>query len=65
MSTYQEYSATEAAAIAGMTKPALIKHIKAGHLPARKVGIQYIIKSTDLAAFQAIPRNPGRPRKEK
>jgi excisionase family DNA binding protein len=44
----------------GVTRHRVIALIRAGRLPAEKVGMQYLIKPADLAKVR--DRKPGRPR---
>lgn len=56
---------TQAAQLCGyVNKTAIWYHIKAGHLPARRIGHMWVIDRADLAAWQASrTERRGRPRK--
>jgi excisionase family DNA binding protein len=56
-------TSSEAAAKLGVTRPRVIQLIRAGRLPAKKVGMQYLIKPADLAKVR--DRKPGRPKSAK
>jgi excisionase family DNA binding protein len=54
----------EAARMLGVSRQTLWRHIDRGHLPAKKMGRDYVIKRVDLVAFEAERQKaPGRPRK--
>lgn len=46
-----ELSVTEAAAQVGLCRNAIIVAIRAGRLPARKIGSQWVIRRYDLARW--------------
>jgi excisionase family DNA binding protein len=48
----------------GISRQTLWRHVKRGHLKAKKVGRDYVIERADLAAFEATrQKEPGRPPK--
>ena len=47
----------------GVTAIRVEQLCRAGRLPAHKLGRDWVIKSSDLAAF--VPRGPGRPKGRK
>lgn len=51
----------EAAALLGLTKRRVQVFVKAGRLPATRVGIQFLVRRADVLAF--APGKPGRPPK--
>lgn len=54
----------EAAKLLGMSRQTLWRHVDRGHLPARRLGRDYVIRRVDLEAFEAErQKTPGRPRK--
>jgi len=54
----------EAAEQLGVTRRRVLAFITAGRLPANKCGRDWFVHESDLAAFAAKPRKPGKPRKE-
>lgn len=52
----------QAAARLGMTRQGVLRAIKAGRLPATKLGRDWTVEEDDLAAM-AAPARTGRPRK--
>lgn len=57
------YTGTTAAQRLGVTPSRVALWCREGRLPAIKRGAAWIITERDLAAFERIPRWPGRPRK--
>ncbi len=53
----------EAAELIGLTKRRVQVLVKAGRIPARKVGFQFLLPRTAVDAFASVPRDPGRPPK--
>jgi len=56
------YTATTAAQRLGVTPSLVALWCREGRLPGTKRGAMWIITERDLAAFERIPRRPGRPR---
>jgi len=62
MGDEKEMVLSEAARELSLSHVSVWRYIQAGRLPARKVGPIYVIKRTDLEAFKASRRKPGRPK---
>lgn len=56
-------SLRDAATALDRSRMTVVRHIQAGDLKAEKVGPVYVIRRSDLEAFQARQRPPGRPKK--
>lgn len=54
-------TALEAATLLGVSKRRVQVLIKDGRIPARLFGKGYILLRSDVVAFKAVPRKPGRP----
>ena len=53
---------SEVARELGVSHVSVWRFIQANRLPARKVGPIYVVKRSDLEAFKARRRGPGRPK---
>lgn len=56
-----EYTTPQAAAILGLHRTRVAQLCREGRLKARRVGRDWIIRESDLEAFRAQVRPPGRP----
>ena len=54
---------TEAAGVLGITPRTIQRHIKQGHMTAKRYGRDYLIEEQELARFQQARRSAGRPKK--
>jgi excisionase family DNA binding protein len=54
-------STEQAAAITGLHVETVRSYLREGRIPYRRVGRMYLIDSTDLKRWMAVPRKPGRP----
>jgi excisionase family DNA binding protein len=54
----------EVSRITGLHPETIREYCRDGRLKARHIGRTWVIEPRDLKAFQAKPRQPGRPRKE-
>ena len=54
---------TEAAGVLGITPRTIQRHIKEGHLKAKRYGRDYLIEDQELERFQRERRRRGRPEK--
>jgi excisionase family DNA binding protein len=54
----------DAARELNLSRAVLWRHVKAGRLPAQRLGRLYVIRRADLATFQKNRRKPGRPPKD-
>jgi excisionase family DNA binding protein len=50
------YSLTGAAAVSDISRESLYLYVRAGKLPARKIGRRYLILARDLKRFLSAPR---------
>jgi excisionase family DNA binding protein len=57
------YTAAEAAEYLGVSVDRVYDFLADGRLPSTKHGVAYVISHADLAAFAAVPRYTGQPRK--
>jgi excisionase family DNA binding protein len=58
-------SAQEAAAITGLHIETVRRYLREGRIPARRIGRMYLIDAKVLQRWMAVPRPPGRPRKDR
>lgn len=54
----------EAANLIGVSVKQIQVWLKAGRIPAKKYGPNWLIKNEDVAEFAVKERQPGRPRKQ-
>ena len=50
-----QYSAPEFAKLVGVSRIAVFKWIRSGKLPAKKIGRNYVIESSDISRFTNQP----------